>query len=407
MIATALSIVAWGLALAVLAPAALLFLQTAASFLPRRVHDAQTGEGTPPGRVAILIPAHNEGAHIEATVRDALAGLAALEGARHRLIVIADNCADDTAAVAEALGADVVVRRDPDRRGKGYALQFGIDHLRADPPDSVVFLDADCRFEPGVIARLAAAARASARPAQALYIMEAPDGAPPRLAVAAFAWLMINRVRMSGLYNLADVTRFTGSGMAAPWAVISGLDLATGAITEDLLLTFKMTEAGAPPLLETDALVTSAFPQADEASVTQRARWEHGSLALMARLAAPALGRGLAAGDFRRVMLALDLMIPPLIMFALFIAAAALAGLALSPFVGAGPFLAALAAAGLFAVSVMAGWAAHGRGVLPPSRLVALAPFLLEKLRIYGGRGRASSKTWTRTKRQGEEEEGG
>ena len=44
-------------------------------------------------------------------------------------------------------------------------------------------------------------------------------------AIAAFAWLMINRIRMAGLSNLADVTRFTGLGMAAPG---SGASPATG-----------------------------------------------------------------------------------------------------------------------------------------------------------------------------------
>ena len=103
-------------------------------------------------------------------------------------------------------------------------------------------------------------------------------------------------------------------------------------------------------------------------------------------------------------MLALDLMIPPLIMFALLIAAAIVATGALSLFVGAGPFLAALFAGVLFAVSIIAGWLSCGRSVLPASQLGAIVPFVLEKFRIYGTSGRASSKTWTRTKRQGEEE---
>lgn len=397
MIAIALSIIAWGLALAALLPASLLFAQTAGSFLPRRVRkSAPQAQGS----TAAVIPAHNEGPHISATVRDARAALR--EG--DRLIVVADNCTDDTAAIAEGLGAEVIVRHDPHRRGKGYALQFAVDHLRASPPDCVVFFDADCRFAPDAVRKLSAAALAEGRPAQALYLMRAPENAAPRLSVAAFAWLMINRVRMTGLYNLADVTRFTGSGMAAPWGVISNIDLATGAITEDLLVTFKMTEAGAPPMLSGDVEVTSRFPEADEASVTQRARWEHGSLALLSRIAGPALLGGLVKLDPRRVMLALDLMIPPLVMFALLIAAAVLLGGALWPFAGAGPLLAALLAAALFAVSIVAGWLSCGRAVLPASQLGAIVPFILEKFRIYGTRGRASSKTWTRTKRQGEDE---
>ena len=401
MMTIALSIIAWGLALAAFLPAGLLFVQTMGAFLPRRAaRAAGTAADQPEYSTAVVIPAHNEGPHIAATIADARAALR--DG--DRLIVVADNCTDDTAVIAEQLGAEVIVRHDPSLRGKGYALQYAIDHLRAAPPECVVFFDADCRFAPDAVKTLAGAACAQGRPAQALYIMQAPENAPARLSVAAFAWLMINRVRMTGLYNLADVTRFTGSGMAAPWAVISQIDLATGAITEDLLVTFKMTEAGAPPMLSGEVEVTSRFPEADEASVTQRARWEHGSLALLSQIAGPALWRGLVKADARRVMLALDLMIPPLMMLALLIAAAVLLTGALWPLIGAGPLLAALVAAALFAVSVAAGWLSCGRSVLPVSQLGAIIPFMLEKFRIYGTRGRASSKTWTRTKRQGEDE---
>ena len=388
---------AWAVGLAVLAPALVFFLETAAFFLPTRKRPVAASASL---RIAVVVPAHNEGAHVAPTIQDALSGLSG----KGRLIVVADNCTDDTAVISERLGAEVIVRHDAERRGKGYALQFAIDHLRSAPPDCVVFFDADCRIKSGTIERLAHAAAAHGRPAQALNIMEAPHDAPPRLSVAAFAWLIINKIRMTGLDRLADVTRFTGTGMAAPWRVVSAMNFATGVVNEDLLLSFKVSEAGAAPFFVPDALVTSHFPSTDQASVTQRARWEHGSLDLLARRAAPALARGLLTADARLVMLALDAMIPPLLIFAGMLAGAVFLTAVLWPLVGAGPLLAALVAAALFAVSVIAGWLSCGRRVLPVSQLGAIIPFMLEKFRIYGTRGRASSKTWTRTKRQGEDE---
>ena len=71
-----------------------------------------------------------------------------------RLLVVADNCTDHTAAVARAAGAEVLERRDAERRGKGYALAAGVDTLRAGPPDVVVIVDADCRPAAGAIDRL-------------------------------------------------------------------------------------------------------------------------------------------------------------------------------------------------------------------------------------------------------------
>jgi len=41
------------------------------------------------------------------------------------IFVVADNCTDNTAEVAKAAGATVFVRRNQERTGKGYALEFG------------------------------------------------------------------------------------------------------------------------------------------------------------------------------------------------------------------------------------------------------------------------------------------
>jgi glycosyltransferase involved in cell wall biosynthesis len=83
-------------------------------------------------RVAVLIPALNESESLPAVLRD----LPPVD----RVVVVDHGSTDDTAAVAGALGAEVV--RAP-RRGYGTAVQAGINHLRGHPPDVLVILDAD------------------------------------------------------------------------------------------------------------------------------------------------------------------------------------------------------------------------------------------------------------------------
>ena len=111
--------------------------------------------GTP--RVTVLIPAHDEGAGVRATV----ASVRALDWPAERLdvVVIADNCTDDTAAQAAAAGARVLERDAPDARGKGRALAWAVERLAAagPPPDAVVVVDADCTVEPGLLRAFAAA----------------------------------------------------------------------------------------------------------------------------------------------------------------------------------------------------------------------------------------------------------
>ena len=110
------------LALAILVPVCVLLLQVLMS-LPR-----QRVLAMPAGRrpsVAVLIPAHDEALLIATTLRT----LSAQLGSGDRMIVIADNCSDDTAAIAAAAGAEVIERRDRERRGKGYALDFGVGNF--------------------------------------------------------------------------------------------------------------------------------------------------------------------------------------------------------------------------------------------------------------------------------------
>jgi len=54
-------------------------------------------------RVAVLVPAHNESTNVLPTI----AYLRRQLGPRDRLLVIADNCNDNTAELARAAGAQV------------------------------------------------------------------------------------------------------------------------------------------------------------------------------------------------------------------------------------------------------------------------------------------------------------
>jgi glycosyltransferase involved in cell wall biosynthesis len=116
-------------------------------------------------RIDVLVPAHNEAAGIGATLKTLLPQLTA----QNRLVVIADNCDDET-AVARAIGATVIERHEPDRRGKGYALDYGLQFIAAEPPEVVVVVDADCIVHPSTIDRLACLAVAQKRPVQATYL---------------------------------------------------------------------------------------------------------------------------------------------------------------------------------------------------------------------------------------------
>src|ERR1039458_5973497 len=130
--------------------ALLLFEVVAAIVLPARKYSQRSIQGPRP-RVAVIIPAHNESVGLLPTVEDVKKQLRVGD----RLLVVADNCTDDTAVVASTAGAELIERVEPTKIGKGYALDFGLNHLSLDPPAIVIFIDADCRITEGTIGQLA------------------------------------------------------------------------------------------------------------------------------------------------------------------------------------------------------------------------------------------------------------
>ncbi len=386
-----LIIISAGLAVAAFALAVFLLAEAVLALFPAEKKRSMESAGP----IAVLMPAHNEAAAMAASLENVRAQLRD----RDRLIVVADNCDDNTADIALKHGAEALIRNDPGRRGKGFALQYAIDVLRAAPPEIVIFADADCIFDEGSLQRIASLASQEERPVQALYLMKAPDGAGPRLQVAEFAWLFMNKVRMSGLQNMFGVTRFTGSGFAVSWRDIEKVELGSGEIVEDLALTFQLTRVGAAPMLAEDAVVTSMFPTGDDALTRQSARWSLGSLRYGAQSFASLVAEGVSSSNFKLIGAALDLIIPPLTVFVTALLGTLAFGLLVWLVTGfSGAFSMSLWAFILTGLAIALGWAAFGRDALPPSAFGGLAEFLLSKLRIFGEAGRESAKRWTPTR---------
>ncbi|HEY3176498.1 MAG TPA: glycosyltransferase family 2 protein [Candidatus Polarisedimenticolia bacterium] len=109
-----------------------------------------------PVRVAVVIPALNEERSLP-MVLDALSRVrlrAARDGspvALSEVIVVDNGSVDATAAVAARQGALVLAEA---RRGYGRACLKALDHLAADPPGIVVFLDADFSDDPSLLPEL-------------------------------------------------------------------------------------------------------------------------------------------------------------------------------------------------------------------------------------------------------------
>ena len=305
-----MNILLWIVIVAVTIPTMILAVEVVASAAGRRRLRGRPIAGQRRPAVDVLVPAHDEEHSIAVTI----ASIQSQMRPGDRLTVIADNCQDGTAEIAERLSAHVVRRRDEERRGKGFAVQFGLEATKADAREVVVIVDADCVLAESCLDRLAARCGASGRPVQASYRMSAGAGASATMAIREFAWDLKNRIRPLGLASLGGPCQLQGTGMAFPRQALDAVEVGTAHIVEDLKLGLDLAKAGHPPLFEPAAAVESFFPPSELGMRRQHERWQRGSLSIVLTHALPCLYAALRRGDPRLLCLALDLLVPPIVM---------------------------------------------------------------------------------------------
>lgn len=375
-------------------PCLVLFIECIAALGARR----RGGLGVTPGQLslAVLVPAHNEAYGIRATLEPLLQQLRPSD----RLVVIADNCSDDTASIAREAGATVIERTDPTRRGKGYALDFGLRYLANQPPDIVVLMDADCIAEPGSIAQIANLAYQRHRPVQATYLLEQPAQSNPKQAVSTLAFTVKNLVRPSGLKQLGLPCLLTGTGMAFPWAAFQSVSLASGNIVEDMNLGLDLAIAGFPPLFCATANVTGVLPQQEKAAETQRTRWEHGHLQTLLTQVPTLAKAAWQQGRVDLLAIALDLLVPPLsLLVTLWLASFAVATLAAGLGLSALPMWLLGGQGVLLVVAILSAWGKYCRATLPLKTLAAIPLYILWKIPLYFAFLAKPETAWVRTER--------
>ncbi len=358
-----------------LAGAGYLLALLAAAATARRARPPVTAAAAEPDAV-VLIPAHDEELVIERTLRSC----AALDypPGRATVVVIADNCTDATADLAARAGADVYVRDDPSRRGKGQALAWALERLFAERPgvEVVVVVDADCEVSPNLLRAIATRVRAGARAVQTDYVVANPDES--RAAALRFAgFALVNTVRPLGKSRLGLSCGLYGTGMAFtrdllrehPWEAFS--------IIEDAEYHLRLVSAGERVAFAPEAAVRSPMPVTLDAGRDQQARWEGGKVQLARAWTPRLVAGGARARSLERVLAGLELLLPPQSLLA-----AGQLGLAALGRTRAGLVL---AAAGLLAqAAYVLGGLVVVRAPVSVYRALALAPVLIaRKVALY------------------------
>ena len=382
------------LALALAAMAAYLTALSIAAFV---APPATPRPGPALRRFAVLVPAHDEAMVIERV----LATLRAQTYPREHfdIFVVADNCTDDTAALARAAGAIVYERDEPTLRAKGHALRWLLERIQARTGyDAYVVFDADSSVAPDFLARMDARLAAGALIVQGHY-RTLNDEATPVAALREAALASLHYLRPLGRAALGLSAGLKGNGMCFAGAVLNDHGWTSAGLAEDVELHLALVRRGFRSEFAPEAVVRADMPTTLEAARTQNQRWETGRLATLREDALPLLRAGLAERDPVKIDAAIEQLIPPL-SIAL---GAALGSAAAGAVAGSLPVAAiGLSAGAGFVLHVIAGLVAV-RAPAHIYRALARAPgYILWKISLYVRAAIAPKRqVWIRTDRSG------
>ena len=344
-----------------------------------------------PSRIAFVVPAHNE----EAAIANCVKSLHQCHSHTRTpaVFVIADNCTDQTAALAQQAGATVLTRTDAEQRGKGYALDFAFQTLLARGFDYFIIVDADSSVTFNLLHEFELAFASGAVAVQCRYkVRNAEDSMRTRwmnIALMAF-----NVLRPRGRDRFGASVGILGNGFGLSRSALETVPYHAVSVVEDLEYHIRLVRAGLKVGFIDAATVFGEMPSGGAGVSTQRARWEGGRFRMI-RQFVPTLARDVARGQFRLLEPMLELLLLPLGFHVLMLLAAASTPLLAIRLYSA----CALAVVGLHLLCAIA---MGGGGWRDVSALLSAPFYLIWKLRIIPRllRNASGSAAWVRTERQ-------
>ena len=357
---------------------------------------------SPPSlRFDFVVPAHNEARNIVATVQSLLAVDYPKE--LFRVVVVADNCSDDTAVRAWRAGAEVLERQNGRLRGKGYALAHGFEFCLKEGADAVVVVDADTLVSKNLLSAFAARLSRGEVAVQAHYGVQNPT-ASWRTRLMRIALSMFHQVRSIGRERLKVSAGLRGNGMCFRTALLREVPHDAYSLVEDLEYGIRLGRRGFRVAYAWDAQVLGEMVSGETASRSQRQRWENGRAQMLRQHGWPLLRDALLERSGLLLDLAMDVLVPPLsrVVGLSLLGAMASAGLLVVAGHGALASAAFGVALSCVALYVIAGWLHSGTGLRGLADLGLAPAYVTWKVLLRLRTPRQQKTEWIRTTREGE-----
>lgn len=235
-------------------------------------------------RVAVVVPAWNEGAVIGASI-DRLMSLAYPRD-RIRVYVVDDASTDNTpdvvlAKAAEYPGSVIHLRRDKGGEGKAHTLNHGIRIvLQDDWMQALLIMDADVIYLPDSLRRMTRHLGDPKVGAVTSYIAE---GSADKNYLTRFIGMeyVLSQVAARRAQNVLGALACLAGGAqlhSRENLEAIGGEIDTSSLAEDTVTTFKTQLGGRKVVFEPHAVVLAEEPQLINTLWKQRLRWARGNV---------------------------------------------------------------------------------------------------------------------------------
>jgi 1,2-diacylglycerol 3-beta-glucosyltransferase len=267
--------------------------------------------------ISVVIPAHDMEHCIERSIKSLLGSR--YPGERVEVYIVADHCSDQTAAVAQAAGAEVLIR-DEEPAGKTFALDWAFRQLntRGVSSDLYVIVDATAYVADDFLSHLAERwsfgenvimAHTLVDPTNQKWFARClgltlahrnlQDAARERLSLSA---LVCGR----GMAFGKEYIEKHGWRLALPSESIAGTHP-----TEDFRHGVRLAEHGYRVAFAADAHVYTPLRQSLGAATRQNVRWERGRIGNAYTHARQLLFQAVREKRLRKLIAAVDAIQPP------------------------------------------------------------------------------------------------
>ena len=257
---------------------------------------------TPQKKFAVLVAAHNE----SAVVGQLIENLKELKYPKelYDIYVIADNCKDNTAEVAEKAGAIVCERFDEHNKSKGFALEWMFEKLFEMEKRGEKFYDAVAIFDADNLVHHNFLMEMNNRLCKGDKIIQGfLDAKNPYdswvAGTFAIAFWLIDHVSHLAKTNIGLSAVLGGTGMCITLDVLKKHGWRATCLVEDMEFTMKSLTEGIKTTWAHDAIVYDEKPITFMQSWTQRKRWAQGQFDVAHRFIPKMLVAGWKRKDIR------------------------------------------------------------------------------------------------------------